>query len=163
MIFYDAHVFPFCLHIRSYIIYVLISIYLTISLSINVHNFIFYQFSTKCINLHYCHILTWLFVYSYPEYQYGFFFFILQIEFLRGRIQKFPNRFDNEITTTTNTRWEATQTVMAAKLTRLVHKIAIQVHLVAENCTICSSRSRRPVLKLLVTPSYSETTVGMMT
>jgi len=26
---------------------------------------------------------------------------------------------------------------------------------VAENCTICSSRSRRPVRKLLDTPSYS--------
>jgi hypothetical protein len=29
---------------------------------------------------------------------------------------------------------------MAAKLTRLTHKIAIQLHLVAETCTICSSR-----------------------
>jgi len=27
-------------------------------------------------------------------------------------------------------------------------------HLVAESCTICSSRSRRPVRKLLDTPSY---------
>jgi hypothetical protein len=42
---------------------------------------------------------------------------------------------------------------MAAKLTRLTHKTAIQLHLVAESCTICSSRSRRPVRKLLVTPS----------
>jgi hypothetical protein len=32
---------------------------------------------------------------------------------------------------------------MAAKLTRLTHKIAIQIHLVAEGCTICSSRTRR--------------------
>jgi len=32
---------------------------------------------------------------------------------------------------------------MIAKLTRLTHKIAIQLHLVAESCTICSSRSRR--------------------
>jgi hypothetical protein len=39
---------------------------------------------------------------------------------------------------------------MAAKLTRLTHKIAIQLHLVAESCTIYSSRSRRPVRKLLV-------------
>jgi hypothetical protein len=31
---------------------------------------------------------------------------------------------------------------MAAKLTRLTHKIAIQLHLVAESCTICSSRSK---------------------
>jgi hypothetical protein len=43
---------------------------------------------------------------------------------------------------------------MAAKLTRLTHKIAIQLHLVAESCTICSSRSRRPVRKLLDTLSY---------
>jgi len=44
---------------------------------------------------------------------------------------------------------------MAAKLTRLTHKIAIQPHLVAESYTICSSRSRRPVRNLLVTPSYA--------
>jgi hypothetical protein len=43
---------------------------------------------------------------------------------------------------------------MAAKLTRLAHKIAIQLHLVAESCTICSSRSRRQVRKLLDTPSH---------
>jgi hypothetical protein len=43
---------------------------------------------------------------------------------------------------------------MAAKLTRLTHKIGIQLHLVEESCTICSSRSRRPVRKLLDTPSY---------
>jgi hypothetical protein len=52
-------------------------------------------------------------------------------------------------------RSEATKRVMAAKLTRLTHKIAIQLHLVAERCTICSSRSRRPVRKLLDTPSYT--------
>jgi len=44
---------------------------------------------------------------------------------------------------------------MAAKLTRLTHKIAIQLYLVAENCTIYSPRSRQPVRKLLDTPSYS--------
>jgi hypothetical protein len=33
-------------------------------------------------------------------------------------------------------------------------KIAIQLHLVEESCTICSSCSRRPVWKLLDTPSY---------
>jgi hypothetical protein len=54
--------------------------------------------------------------------------------------------------TTMNTRWEATQRVMEVNLTRLTHKIAIQLHLVAESCTICSSRSRRPVRKLLDTP-----------
>jgi len=37
---------------------------------------------------------------------------------------------------------------MVAKLTRLIHKIAIQLHLVAESC------SRWPVWKLLDTPSY---------
>jgi hypothetical protein len=57
--------------------------------------------------------------------------------------------------TTINTRWEATQRVMAAQFTILTHKISIQLHLVAESCTICSSRSRRPVRKLLDTPSYS--------
>jgi hypothetical protein len=44
---------------------------------------------------------------------------------------------------------------MAAKLTRLAHKIAIQLHLVAENCTICTSRCRRPVRKLSDTSSYA--------
>jgi len=43
---------------------------------------------------------------------------------------------------------------MAIKLTRLTRKIAIQLHPVAENYIICSSRSRRPVRKLLDTPSY---------
>jgi len=43
---------------------------------------------------------------------------------------------------------------MAAKLTRLTHKIAAQLHLEAESYTICSSRSRRQVQKLLDTPSY---------
>jgi hypothetical protein len=43
---------------------------------------------------------------------------------------------------------------MATELTRLTHKIAIQLHLVAESCTICSSRSRQPVRQLLDTPSY---------
>jgi hypothetical protein len=43
---------------------------------------------------------------------------------------------------------------MAANFTKLTLKIAIQLPLVAESCTICSSRSRRPVRKLLDTPSY---------
>jgi hypothetical protein len=42
----------------------------------------------------------------------------------------------------------------AAKLTRLTYETAIQLHLVAESCTICSSRSRRSVRKLLNMPSY---------
>jgi hypothetical protein len=56
--------------------------------------------------------------------------------------------------TSINTRSEATQRVMAAKLTRLTHKIAIQLNLEAESCTIYTSHSRRPVGKLLDTPSY---------
>jgi hypothetical protein len=56
--------------------------------------------------------------------------------------------------TTINTRWEATQSLMTAKLTRLTHKIAIQLYLVADSCTIWSSRSRWPVWKLLDSPSY---------
>jgi len=44
---------------------------------------------------------------------------------------------------------------MGAKFTRLTHKIAIQLHLVAQSYTISSSRSRRPVRKLLDTPSYT--------
>jgi len=43
---------------------------------------------------------------------------------------------------------------MVLKLTRLTLKIAIQLHLVAESCTIYSSRSRRPVRKLLDTHSH---------
>jgi len=41
---------------------------------------------------------------------------------------------------------------MAAKLTRLTHKIAVQLHLLTESCIICSYRSRRPVRKLSGTP-----------
>jgi len=40
---------------------------------------------------------------------------------------------------------------MAARLT---HKTVIQLNLMAESCTICSSQSRRPVWKLLDTPSH---------
>jgi hypothetical protein len=43
---------------------------------------------------------------------------------------------------------------MAAKLTRLTHKVMIQLRLVAESCTIFNSRCRRPVRKLLVTLIY---------
>jgi len=43
---------------------------------------------------------------------------------------------------------------MAETLTRLTHKIAIQLHLVAESCTIFSSRSKWAVRELLDTPSY---------
>jgi len=36
----------------------------------------------------------------------------------------------------------------------MTHKIEIQLDLVAESCTICSSRSRQPVRKLLYTSQY---------
>jgi hypothetical protein len=55
---------------------------------------------------------------------------------------------------------EATQRVMAAKLTRPTHKIAIQLHLVAEICTICTSRSRRLVRKLFWIHPLISYTVG---
>jgi hypothetical protein len=57
------------------------------------------------------------------------------------------------------TRSEATQRVTAAKLTSLTHKIAIQLHLVVESCTIYSPRSRWPVRKLLDTSSYKQFSV----
>jgi hypothetical protein len=62
--------------------------------------------------------------------------------------------------TTINTRWEAAQRVMAAKITRLTHKIVIQLHLVPEICTIFTSRSRRPVRKLLDTLLHVPETKG---
>jgi hypothetical protein len=74
---------------------------------------------------------------------------------IRGCIQKFPDWVITKYTLTTiNTIWETTKRVMAAKITRLTHKIAVQLYLVAQSCTIFSSRSRWPVLKLLDTPSY---------
>jgi hypothetical protein len=51
--------------------------------------------------------------------------------------------------TTISTRREATQRVMTAKLTWLTHRILIQLHLVAGSYTICSSRARQPVRKLM--------------
>jgi hypothetical protein len=66
--------------------------------------------------------------------------------FRTGSITKYTLTFGT-------TRSEAAQRVMAAKLTRLTHKIAAQLHVVAESCTIYSSRSRRPVRKLLDTTS----------
>jgi len=43
---------------------------------------------------------------------------------------------------------------MVAKVTRLIHKIMIQLHLMAESCTICTSCSRQPVRKLFNSPWY---------
>jgi len=40
---------------------------------------------------------------------------------------------------------------MAAKLTRLTQRIAMQLHLVTQSCTICRCHSGRPVRKLLDT------------
>jgi hypothetical protein len=75
---------------------------------------------------------------------------------IRGWIQKFPDWVITKyMLTTINSCWEATQRVMAAKLTRLTHKIAIQLQLVAKSCITHSCHSRRPVRKLLDTPSYS--------
>jgi hypothetical protein len=44
---------------------------------------------------------------------------------------------------------------MVAKPTTLTHKVAIELQLVVECFTICCYRSRRPVRKLLDTPSYA--------
>jgi hypothetical protein len=71
-----------------------------------------------------CVFITWCLVKHKDNFTFTF---------IRGCIQKFPDWVDNEITII-NTR-EATQRVMAAKLTRLTHKIAIQLYLVAESCT----------------------------
>jgi len=43
---------------------------------------------------------------------------------------------------------------MATKLTRLTHKIATQLQVMAESCTVCGSRTRRLVRELLDTLSY---------
>jgi hypothetical protein len=69
---------------------------------------------------------------------------------IRRCIQKFPDWVDNEITTTLVEKqhkglWRQDPLAWL--------KIAIQLHLVAESCTICSSHSRRSVWKLLDTPS----------
>jgi hypothetical protein len=85
--------------------------------------------------------------------------------FLYGIYDGVSKSFRTELITksTTNTRQEATRRVMATKLTRLTHKTAIQLHLVAESCTICSSCSRRPVRKLLDIPSYIPTAAKLTT
>jgi hypothetical protein len=49
----------------------------------------------------------------------------------------------DEINNNDKTLAEKQPKVMAAELTILTHKIAIQLHLVVESGTICSSRSRR--------------------
>jgi hypothetical protein len=70
---------------------------------------------------------------------------------IRRCIQKFPDWVITKyMLTTINSHWETTQRVKTAKLTRLTHKIAVQLHLVAESCTICSSHSRWLVWKLFL-------------
>jgi hypothetical protein len=86
---------------------------------------------------------------------------IVRLWKVRGCIQKFPDWVIRKyMLTIVNTRWEATQRVMEAKLTRLNHKIAIKVLLVGKICTICSSRTWWPVRKLLDTPSYAWVTLS---
>jgi hypothetical protein len=75
---------------------------------------------------------------------------------LRGYIQKFPDLVDNKTNSNNKHSLRRNTKIMAAKLTRLTHRIAIQLHLVAESCTICSSSSRRPIRKFLFTPSYAD-------
>jgi hypothetical protein len=70
---------------------------------------------------------------------------------VRGCTQKFPDWVDNE---TNNNNKHTLRSNIKAKLTRLTHKIAIQLHLVAQSCSICSFNSRRPVRKLVDAPSY---------
>jgi hypothetical protein len=74
---------------------------------------------------------------------------------LRGCIQKFPDWVKTNKLTKINTCWEAIQRVMVSKLTRLTHKIAMQLHLVAESCATCSSHCRRSVRKLLDTRMFA--------
>jgi len=45
---------------------------------------------------------------------------------------------------------------MGAILARLTHKIVMQLHLVADICTICSSHSGWQVQKVLDTSSYMD-------
>jgi hypothetical protein len=55
---------------------------------------------------------------------------------VRECIRKFPESITQYTLTTMNTRWDATQRVVVAKLTRMTHRIVIQLHLVAESSTI---------------------------
>jgi hypothetical protein len=94
------------------------------------------------------HPRTYMYMYIYV-YMYALCMYV----YVCTRVYpKVSGQRHNEIRT--NTHCEATQRIMAAKLTRLAHKIAVQLHLVAESCTIYSSCSRRPVRKVLDTHSY---------
>jgi hypothetical protein len=71
---------------------------------------------------------------------------------VRGFIQKFPDWIDKEINNDNNDKHSLKSNTKGYG--GKTHKIAIQVHLVADNCTICCFRSRRPVRKILDTPLY---------
>jgi len=54
---------------------------------------------------------------------------MMTVCYTRGCIQKFPDRVIRKYTLITiNARWKATQRIMVAKLTRLTHKIVIQLY-----------------------------------
>jgi hypothetical protein len=76
---------------------------------------------------------------------------------LRSSIQKFPDWADNKIYAYNN-KHSVRSNIKGydGKPTILTHKIAKELHLVAESYDICSFRSRRPVRKLLDTPSYND-------
>jgi hypothetical protein len=80
--------------------------------------------------------------------------FKYHIAHIQGCIHKFQDQVITKYMLTTINTQEATQRVMVAKLTRLTHKIVIQLHLEAQSCTICSSCSKWPVWKLLDTTLY---------
>jgi len=95
-------------------------------------------------------LYIYLIIQNYPTIRRN----VIKESNIRGYIQKFPDWVDNIIYAYNNKySLRTTKSVMAAKPTRLTHKIAIKLPLVAERCTICSFRSRRPVRKLLDTPS----------
>jgi len=71
----------------------------------------------------------------------------------KGWSQKFPDWVDNEINNNKHTLRSNTKGY-GGKTSRLTHKIAIQLHLVAESCSNCNPCSRRPVRKISDTPPY---------
>jgi hypothetical protein len=84
--------------------------------------------------------------------------FVIHIKYLdiiRVCNQKFPDWVITKYTPIFGiTRWKAKHRVMTAELSRLTHKIAMQLLLVAGSCTIYCSHSRRSLRQLLDTPSY---------
>jgi hypothetical protein len=73
-------------------------------------------------------------LYKIKNYLLQFLHLILCIQFYEGVSKSsWTESIMKYMLTTINTHWEATQSVMTAKLTRMTHKIAIQLHLVAEN------------------------------